>query len=294
MRILVTGKKGQVVRSLRERGAKLGVEIIALGRPELDLARPDAISAVIARAKPDVVVNAAAYTAVDQAETEEELAFAINGGGAGAVAAAARAIDVPVVHISTDYVFDGGADRPYREDDGIAPVGAYGRSKAAGEEAVALANPDHAILRTAWVYSPFGKNFARTMLRLAETRDVVRVVADQHGTPTSALDIADGILAILQKMTASRDDAMRGIFHMTAGGSATWAEFAEAIYAESRARGGPFARVEPIGTADYPTPAKRPANSRLDCAKLAAAYGIALPTWRDSVGAVVARCLTER
>src|ERR1700757_3481567 len=202
MRIAVTGKAGQVVTSLKERGALLGHEIVAVGRPELDLARPETIAPVLRAAKPDVVVSAAAWTAVDKAEAEREAAFAANVGGAGAVAAAAAALGVPLIHLSTDYVFDGTKQAPYVETDPVAPLGVYGASKEAGERAVLAAHPGAVILRTAWVYSPFGANFVKTMLRLAETREEVGVVADQRGNPTSALDIADGVIALAERLVA--------------------------------------------------------------------------------------------
>jgi dTDP-4-dehydrorhamnose reductase len=290
VRIVATGREGQVVRSLIERGSSAGHEIIALGRPELDLAGdPDAIVSAIKSASPDLVVSAAAYTAVDKAESEPELAFSVNEGGARAVARAARVLGVPLIHLSTDYVFDGLKALPYVEDDATGPTGVYGASKLAGEQAVLAEQGDSVILRTAWVYSPFGANFVRTMLRLARDRDELRVVADQRGNPTSALDIADGVLAVAANLLAGDDPARRGIFHLVGEGEASWAEFAEAIFAASAQAGGPTAEVEPIATADYPTAAKRPANSRLNTAKLAKMHGVRLPSWRTSVNEVVSR-----
>ena len=284
MRLLVIGTQGQLALSLLERGPAQQVEVIAVGRPDIDLARATDLSAVVAAARPDAVVNAAAYTAVDQAESEPDLAMAINGRGAGLVAAAATAAGVPMVHISTDYVFDGMATRPYREDDPVAPLGIYGASKLAGGHAVAEATANHAILRTAWVYSPFGKNFVRTMLRLAETRDEVAVVADQRGCPNSALDLADGVIAVARNLVERPAEAhLRGIFNLTADGEASWAEFATEIFAISSALGGPTARVRPILTSDYPTPAHRPAYSRLDGLKLTQRHGIRVPEWRNSL-----------
>lgn len=290
MRIAVTGKTGQVVTSLIERGTAAGHEIIPLGRPELDLARPGTIARALANVQPDAVVSAAAYTSVDKAESEQELAFAVNAHGAGALAQAAAGLGVPLIHLSTDYVFDGKLDRPWREDDPTGPTGVYGASKLAGEQAILAAyGHNSAILRTAWVYSPFGGNFVKTMLRLAGERDALSVVADQFGNPTSALDIADGVLAVAENLFADDDPALRGVFHMTAQGEANWAEFAQAIFAASAARGGPSATVNPIATADYPTPATRPANSRLDCSRLAAAHGVSLPPWREALPPVVER-----
>lgn len=292
MRIAVTGRKGQVVLSLIEKGPALGVQVLALGRPTLDLARPETIRPALRSARPGVVVNAAAYTAVDLAEREEELATLINGRGAGEVAAAARELGVPVIQLSTDYVFDGSLDRPYREDDAVAPLGAYGRSKLAGERGVAAAAPDHVILRTAWVYSPFGKNFVRTMLRLGGERREVAVVADQVGSPTSALDIAGGLMAVAKNLVASSDPALRGTFNMAGEGEAAWADVAEAVFEEAVRHGRSAVRVRRVGTAEYPTPARRPANSRLDGARLAAAHGVRLPHWRPAVAACVARLLS--
>ena len=291
MRIVVTGREGQVARSLAERAAlRPDIDLIALGRPNLDLLDPAAIYRAVAAARPDLVVSAAAYTAVDQAEDEPDLAYAINAVGAGAVAAAAAAAGAPVIHLSTDYVFSGDKAGHYVEDDPTGPTSAYGRSKLAGEVAVAAANPRHVILRTAWVYSPFGKNFAKTMLRLAETRETVSVVADQWGNPTSALDIADGILHIAAALAAGT--ASSGIFHLAGTGATNWAGFAEAVFTASEALGGPSAKVVPITTADYPTKARRPANSRLDCARLDATFGWRAPDWQVSCRAVVERLLT--
>lgn len=293
MRLAVTGKSGQVVTALLERGTAAGHEVIALGRPELDLADSGSVASALQAAAPDVIVSAAAYTAVDKAESEAELAQAINGAGAESVAQAAKVLDVPLVHVSTDYVFDGRLDRPYREDDATGPTGVYGASKLAGEQAVLNAYPEgSAVLRVAWVYSPFGGNFVKTMLRLARDRDEVSVVADQVGNPTSALDIADGILKVAANLSASDDAGLRGMFHMTARGQASWADFAEAIFVASAAQGGPSARVKRITTADYPTPAARPSNSRLECGRIAQAHGVELPHWRDALDTVVARLQT--
>jgi dTDP-4-dehydrorhamnose reductase len=290
MRIAVTGQAGQVVTSLVERGAAAGHEVIAIGRPELNLADPASVMRALKDAAPDAIVSAAAYTAVDKAESESDLAHAINGAGAGAVAQAAKALGVPLVHVSTDYVFDGTLDRLYGESDPTGPTGVYGASKLAGEQAVLAAHGDNsAIVRVAWVYSPFGANFVKTMLRLAGDRDEVSVVADQVGNPTSALEIADGILLIATNLVSTSDPALRGVFHMTAQGEASWADFAEAIFAASAACGGPSASVRRIGTADYPTPATRPANSRLDCGLIARVHGVALPDWRTSLETVIAR-----
>jgi len=194
-----------------------------------------------------------------------------------------------VVHLSTDCVFDGLLARPYHEDDLTGPVGAYGRSKLAGERAVAVGSPDHAILRTAWIFSPFGKNFVRTMLQLAATREEISVVADQQGAPTSAHDIAAGVIKVARNLKADLAPRLRGIFHLTAQGDATWAEFAEAIFVLSRQAGGPFARVKPVPTSAYPTPARRPPNSRLDNSKIAREHGVVLPHWHEALAVCMAR-----
>lgn len=292
MRLIVTGTQGQVARSLIERVGVAGVELVAVGRPELDLADPASVASAFANARADVVVNAAAYTAVDKAESEEELATAINGVGAGLVAEAARRIGAPIIHLSTDYVFDGSLDRPYREDDPPAPIGAYGRSKLAGERAVAAAHPHHTILRTAWVYSPFGANFVKTMLRLGETRPQINVVADQRGSPTSALDIADAILAVAAKLSSAPDKrGLVGTFHMTGTGEASWAEFARAVFSEAELHGRLPGAVVDILTEQYPTPARRPKNSRLNGARLREVYGAVLPDWRASLKSCVGRLL---
>ncbi len=295
MRIVVTGGPGQLVLSLIERGAARDVTIIAVGPPELDLATPDdaAILAVLMAARPDVIVNAAAHTAVDKAESERDLAFAINAEGAGAVARAAARLGVPIVHVSTDYVFSGDKLEPYTETDATGPTGVYGASKLAGEQAVLASGADAAILRTAWVYSPFGANFIKTMLRLAETRDELGVVSDQRGNPTNALDLADAVLTVAANLKADAAPRLRGLFHATGSGEASWADFAESIFAASAAAGGRSARVKHITTAEYPTPARRPANSRLDCSRLANSHGVRLPDWRASTSAVVARLVHE-
>lgn len=292
MRIAVTGHSGQVVLSLLERAPE-GVTVIALGRPQLDLEQFETIASPIAASRPDIVVNAAAFTAVDLAESEEDAALLVNGTAAGEVAKAATALGIPVIQISTDYVFDGTLDRPYREDATVNPISAYGRSKLEGERTVAAATSNHVILRTVWVYSPFGKNFVKTMLRLAETRDEVGVVADQRGCPTSALDIADAILAVARNLVARPNDStLRGTFHMGAQGEAVWADVAEAIFTERALLGGAPVRVKRIATSDYPTPAKRPANSCLDSAKLATIHSVRLPQWQGALAACVRRLLT--
>lgn len=292
MRLVVTGKQGQVAQSLAEIGPSKGVEIVLVGRPELDLAAPSTVSRVLTAARPDVIVSAAAYTAVDKAESERDAAFAINGAGAGAVAVAAAELGFPIVHLSTDYVFDGAMDRPYREDDPVGPTSAYGASKLEGEQLVAAATPNHAILRTAWVYSPFGNNFVKTMLRLGETRPELGVVADQVGCPTSALDIADAVIEVARRLVADPAPDLRGIFHLTGAGEASWADFAAHVFDVAERSGRAPVTVNRITTADYPTPARRPANSRLSGVKLERIHGVKLPDWKESTERVVQRLLS--
>ncbi len=292
MRLIVTGKQGQIARGLAERGPAHGVDVTLVGRPELDLVDAESVARVLASVRGDVIVNAAAYTKVDEAEIEAEAAFRINALGAGAVARAAALRGLPMLHLSTDYVFDGLLDRPYREDDPVGPLGVYGSSKLAGERAIAQAHPCATIIRTSWVYSPYGVNFVRAMLRLSETRDTVSVVDDQRGAPSSALDLADGLIVVARKLCRDPTNAaLSGVFHMTGAGEASWADFAEEVFAEAARHGRPRVAIRRIGTKDYPTPARRPANSRLSNCKLARLYSVALPDWRLSVRACVGRIL---
>lgn len=290
MKIAVTGKQGQLVQSLVARADAGGHQIVPLGRPEFDLADPAGLADLLDAIAPDTIVSAAAYTAVDKAESEPDLAFAVNAAGPRALAREAARRGIPLVHVSTDYVFPGDKASPYHEDDAVGPLGVYGATKLAGETAVMEEyGANSAVLRTAWVYSPYGANFVKTMLRLADDRDELGVVADQVGNPTSALDIADGVLGVIGNLLRDADPALRGVFHMTARGETSWAGFAEAILAASRDHGGPWASVRHITTADYPTPARRPSNSRLDCSKLEQRHGIRLPAWQESAPAIVAR-----
>ncbi|AXE63395.1 dTDP-4-dehydrorhamnose reductase [Hyphomonas sp. CACIAM 19H1] len=287
LNVLVAGRGGQVARALAASVPADRVQAVCLGRPELDIRDTGSIARVVEATAPDLVINAAAYTAVDQAESEPEEAKLVNAAAAGALAEAAAARGAPILHLSTDYVFNGEKSGPYLETDAVNPLGVYGQSKLEGEQKVAQSNPQAIILRTAWVYSPWGKNFAKTMLRVAEGRDELTVVHDQRGNPTSANDIAAALWAIALQYAGNPAALVPGVFHMTAAGEASWAEFAEEIFAVSSAAGGPSARVQRITTAEYPTPTRRPANSRLDCSHLAAIYGVALPDWRSSTRSVV-------
>ena len=282
LRIAVTGLNGQVVSALINRAPR-DVEIIALGRPQLDLGLKSAVLASLQTVRCDAIINAAAYTAVDKAESEPEVAMKINGDGAGSVAEAAAELAVPLLHLSTDYVFDGSLDRPYREDDLTHPTGAYGRSKLEGEKRIADVHQNHAILRTAWVYSPYGANFVKTMLRLGETRSEINVVADQVGNPTYAGDIADALFVVARRLVFDHSSQLRGIFHLSGTGEASWADLAKATFEAATHHGRSRVNVKPITTTEYPTPARRPANSRLDNSKLKELFCFSLPHWRESV-----------
>ena len=289
MKLLVFGAAGQVGHDLCRRKWPDGYEITGLGREAVDIAEREAVVAAVARERPDIVVNAAAYTAVDRAEIEPEAAAAANCAGPANLAAACRDAGMPLIHLSTDYVFDGTKSGAYREDDPVNPLGVYGASKEAGERAVRAALPEHVILRTAWVYSAHGHNFVRTMLRLGAERPVLRVVADQQGSPTSAADIAAAIAQVAQRIAAG--GASWGTYHFTGAGVVTWHGFAEAIFelaSQHRAfERRPMPRVEAITTADYPTPARRPANSVLDCNRIGEACGIVPRPWRTALAEVI-------
>lgn len=289
MRVVVTGRSGQLARCLAEAGAgQPDLELMFLGRPEFDLLDRNSVLRTVEDARPDIVVSAAAFTAVDRAESEPALAFAVNADGAGYVAEAAGSVGAALIHISTDYVFSGRKGAPYTETDPTDPLNVYGRSKLEGEERVAAVAPRSVILRTSWVFSPFGSNFVRTMLRLAGERGTVRVVADQQGNPTSAHDLAAAVLLAAKRLYGN-GPAPTGVFHVTGHGSASWFEFAQTVMEESRSLGGPSAVAEPIGTADYPTAAARPRDSRLSCKKFEATYGWHAAQWQTSCRAVVTR-----
>jgi dTDP-4-dehydrorhamnose reductase len=284
MRILVAGARGQLARALVEAARRRSnCRLVALGRPQLDLAVAASVIRALDDVQPDIVVNAAAYTAVDKAESEADGALAINRDGACVLAAAAGSCGRPIVHISTDYVFDGAKPEPYLETDAANPLGAYGRSKHEGELAVTAANPHHLILRTAWLYAPYGQNFLRTILRLAGERSRLGVVADQKGNPTYAPHLAAAILDIAAQLMSGKPADTWGIYHAAAGGGTTWAAFADAIVRAGARLGAPQVQVEPITTRECARPARRPANSRLDCSKLERTFGIRLPPWQQGV-----------
>jgi dTDP-4-dehydrorhamnose reductase len=281
--ILIVGKSGQLARCLCDFAASRNLPVVAVGRPELDLESGDGIDRVVAAIKPAAIVNAAAYTAVDRAEAERARAFRINCTGAGQLADAAERADIPLVHISTDYVFDGNKSTAYREDDLPAPLNVYGFSKFAGETAVLQACSRAAVIRTSWVYSPYGTNFVRTMLRLSETQPIVRIVYDQRGTPTSAADLAEAVLAIVERLCTADDRGTSGIYHLAGQGETSWHGLAAAIFASLARRGRRVPGLQAITTAEYPTPALRPQNSCLDSSKAERVFGVRLPHWRSSL-----------
>ncbi|HEV2335562.1 MAG TPA: dTDP-4-dehydrorhamnose reductase [Stellaceae bacterium] len=286
MKLLVLGGDGQVGSELRRRAWPAGYRVTAFDHGDLDITVPGAVAATVARERPDIVVNAAAYTAVDRAESEPEIVWAANCAGPANLAAACHEAAIPLVHISTDYVFDGEKAGPYVEDDPVHPLGVYGKSKEAGDRAVRAALPRHVILRTAWVYSAHRHNFVKTMLRLAEEHPRLRVVADQVGSPTSAADLAAAIGAIVRELEAGT--SLWGTYHFAGGGAVSWHGFAEAIFELAAPWRGAPPVVEAITTADYPTAARRPKNSVLDCRRISDAFGIVPRPWREALAEVIA------
>ena len=291
MTLLVFGAAGQVGQELMVLAAARNVAARGLTRADADITDRVAIAALVAATRPWLVVNAAAYTAVDRAESEPEHAHAANVEGARNIAAAAAALGAPILHLSTDYVFDGTKQGAYTEDDAIAPLGVYGRTKLAGETAVRAANPRHVVLRTAWVYGRFGRNFLKTMLHLAATRDRLYVVADQRGCPTATLDIAEAILAVHASLARGED--VSGTFHFAGMGATSWHGFTEAIVAAQAPHTGRRPPVDAIVTADYPTLARRPANSELDSSRFAATFDLRAKPWLERVNEVTGSLLAR-
>ncbi len=282
--LVIGGARGMLAGALAKHA-----DVVAVGRPQADLADADTLETTIDTHAPDIVVCAGAFTQVDLAESSPDETMRINATGPGALARLCAARDIPLIHISTDYVFDGEKPGACVETDTPAPRNVYGRSKLAGEQAVAAAGGRFVILRTSWVYAATGANFVRTMLRLAGMKDRIGVVDDQHGSPTYAPHLAEAIISVSQRLIADRDASLGGVFHLTAGGDCTWRGFAEAIFDGARKRGGPCALVDPITSAQFPTAASRPKNSRLDSSKLERTYGLVAPHWRVGLDA----CLDE-
>ena len=288
--ILVTGGSGQLAQALLRADPR---RVRVVGRPEFDFDFPDTIAAAVRAHRPALVINAAAYTAVDAAESAPEAAARANADGPALLAQACRTHSIPLIHVSTDYVFDGLKSEPYTETDLTSPAGVYGRTKLEGEVAVQAAHPGAVILRTSWVYARQGRNFVLTMLNAGKRAPRLRVVADQQGCPTNADDLAAVCLIVGDRLLAAANnpgeaDGLGGVYHAAGQGGTTWHGFAEAIFAEAKRFGWPQPPIEPIATSDWPTPAARPANSRLNCNKLAAVFGARLPDWRISLAAAVA------
>lgn len=284
MRILISGHTGQVARELQL--ALSEHELISLDRHAFDLAQPTSLRRTILRERPDLLINAAAHTAVDQAEQEQTLVFAINAEAPGVMAVACAELGIPLIHYSTDYVFDGSRAGPYSEDDTPNPLSVYGSSKLAGERAIADSDCDHLILRTSWVYSRHGRNFLLTMQRLLQEREQLNVVADQIGAPTWAGSIAGATAELIDAW--QQGNRQWGTYHLTNRGETSWFGFAQAIGDRLRASGKPCAKLQPIPTSDYPTPARRPLNSRLDCSKLERNWNVRLPDWQTALDACLA------
>ena len=289
MKILVFGASGQIGREVCRAAWPPRYAILPLDRKAVDITKSAAVSAMLARETPDLVINLAAYTAVDRAESEPGVAWAANCAGAAHIAGACDESATPLVHLSTDYVFDGRKTGPYREEDAVGPLGVYGRSKEAGERAVRAAVARHMILRTAWVFGAYGANFVKTMLRLAAERPVLRVVADQRGCPTAAADIAAALMVIAAHI--ERGKAKWGTYHFVGAGATSWHSFAQAIFDQAAPQLAACPQVEPITTEQYPTPARRPMNSVLDCRKIEEVFGISSPPWRTALATVIRELL---
>ena len=281
MKILLFGQHGQVSRELQVL-LSADHELIVLGREQLDLADSERIRQAVRHLQPQLIINAAAHTAVDAAESEPDAAFAINATAPGVLAEEATALGVPLIHYSTDYVFDGSKAAAYDEDDQPNPLGVYGRSKLAGERAISAVGGQHLILRTSWVYSLHGRNFLLTMQRLLQERDQLKVVSDQIGAPTWAGSIARATVELIQRWHSGQAGAW-GTYHFTARGETSWFGFTEAIASQLQAQGKPVAQLLPIPTSEYPTPAQRPLNSRLDGSRLQREWGVRLPEWQDGL-----------
>ncbi len=287
--ILIAGESGQLARALKNIGNIGDHRLICAGRPALDITRPETIARILEDIKPALVINAAAYTAVDKAESDAATAFAVNASGVGELGRQCARRNIPIIHVSTDYVFDGTAQTPYKPTDEVAPNGVYGRSKLQGEVELRNATRQHLIFRTAWVFSEYGNNFLTTMLRLGKTRDPLRIVSDQRGTPTYADDLARGLAQIASQLVSSRDTITWGTYHLTNSGDTSWFGFATEIFKNCPRPGAAGHQVCAITTQEYPTAAVRPAYSILDCGTTAAIFNVSLPDWRDAT----TRCIQK-
>lgn len=280
-KILIFGSNGQLAKSLLAVPEAADFELVSTHRPQTDLTQLTTIDEAFSTHQPQFVINAAAYTQVDAAETDQQTAFAVNETAVGHLAVRCAELGIVLLHVSTDYVYCGTKKTPYTETDPVGPIGIYGQSKLAGEDAIRAAACQHIILRTAWVYSPYGNNFVKTMLRVAKTRDQLQVVSDQLGCPTYAPHLASAILQIVQQLeTNSSNDEAWGTYCLAGSGQTSWHGFAKEIFAQSAKLSGPSADVEPIPTSAFPTPAARPANSRMDCRKLQDRFGIRIADWQ--------------
>lgn len=291
MKILVVGGNGQLGWELSKRGRDKGLDILSLDLPEIDIADPFSVKKNVSQSGASIVINAAAYTAVDKAESEEALAYAVNKYGPAYLASECKEAGIPLIHVSTDYVFDGSKKGPYLETDPVSPLGVYGRSKAAGEEEIGNRLKEHIILRTAWLYGVHGSNFVKTMLRLCKETQTLKVVADQNGCPTYSADLAEAILTIADHIIKGMEVAW-GTYHFCGGGATTWHGFAEAIFKiAGRYESFHVKEVIPINTSEYPTPARRPHNSVLDCSLLRKNFGINPPPWEESLAVMLRELL---
>ena len=288
MKILITGAQGQVGKELTTIANEEGFDVIAAGRADLDITEAQNVEEYISQCQPNIVINAAAHTAVDKAESEQDLAFAINQNGAENIALACNGLNIPLLHISTDYVFDGSKAEPYNEGDAVSPLGVYGNSKWQGEEVIRKNVNAHIILRVAWVFGAQGNNFVKTMLRLGKERDELSVVADQFGGPSPAKNIAQTLIELVKQYQNNKSLAW-GTYHYCGKEKTTWYGFAEEIFKQANESGllNKKIKVNPISTAEYPTPAKRPANSMLDCTKIKTTFGIDMPEWKDALKLVL-------
>jgi len=289
MKVLITGGEGQLGLELRRQAAEFNMQAVSRDLPDIDITQPASVARNLEKTAPRLVVNAAAYTQVDKAESDAGTAMAVNGDGPGHLATACSRAGIPLIHISTDFVFDGTSRRPYRETDPVAPLGIYGQSKAKGEAAVREGAPQHIIIRTAWLYGARGHNFVKTMLRLAAERDELKVVADQHGSPTSAADLARAVW-VISRHIADKGRVSWGTYHFCGTGITTWHGLAEeALDLAARHTPLKIRRISPIPASEYPTAARRPAYSALDCTKIRHTFGIAIPPWQESLAAVIER-----